>query len=229
MHIRHSLNYFEEWKNHCDHVGDSDSFLSMITCNNLRITVCGFLAYTRLVLHSRLAETGSIFYVPALHSNMSTLKSWFSLVRSMHKDSTRDYETAGSTRNAANGINTVKGQRNKCYSLTDVAEQQDKEATTLEKAFSHRDSNRTHKLDAIMSRCIHVKQTNNDNNFWNPFLKDASEDVTDVLETTCFCHDHKRMARTTEICNQIICCDVVGIQSLFQTCSFGCVHQNTIT
>jgi len=82
MNVQHSLNYFEEWKSQSDHISESDSFLPMITYNNLQITVYGFLAYTGLVLHSHLAEmdaTVVMFYVPALHSNQSCLEAWFLL------------------------------------------------------------------------------------------------------------------------------------------------------
>jgi len=58
----------------------------------------------------------------------------------MQKESSRDYGNVVSTRNAASGIDTIKGQHNKSYCSSDVAEQQQQKQTTLEKAFRHDDS-----------------------------------------------------------------------------------------
>jgi len=106
--LRESLKYFENWKRNCsDGASDSNSFLPKITYNNLGITVCGFLAYARLVLQSCNAWQVTLLYVPALHSNTSSLESWFSLVRSIWKDTSHTYATVISTWNAASGINSM--------------------------------------------------------------------------------------------------------------------------
>jgi len=120
MNLQDSLKYFEDWKKCCDSENKNENFLPQITYNNLQMTVCGFMAYTWLVLLHVDEKACQKMYVPALHSNMSTLESWFLLVPSMHKDNTRDYGTTVSTRNAASGIQTIKGQRNKSYCASDV-------------------------------------------------------------------------------------------------------------
>ncbi len=107
--------------------------------------MCGFMAYARMVVMNVVVQEGSIIYVPALHSNTSTLESWFSLVCSMLKDNTRAYSTAVSTQNAASSIDTIKGTQNKSYCASDITEQKNHEQTTLEKAFHHNDSLREKK------------------------------------------------------------------------------------
>jgi len=58
----------------------------------------------------------------------------------MHKDSTHDYTTAVSTQNAASGIDTIKGQQNKSYCASDLAQQQHHDQTTLEQTFNCNDT-----------------------------------------------------------------------------------------
>jgi len=131
-----SLLFFENWYK----CSESDNFLPQIMYNNLCMTVCGFIAYARQVILNNNDKTNTVIYVPALHFNTSTLESWFSLVWSMHKDSTCDYTTAVSTWNAASGIDTIKGQQNKSYCASDLAQQQHHDWMMLEQTFSHNDT-----------------------------------------------------------------------------------------
>jgi len=84
----YSLQYFECWNKHCVSHKQTDNFLLQITYNNLCMTVCGFMTYARLVVEDNAFYPHTTIFVPALHSNTSTLESWFSLMHSMHKDST---------------------------------------------------------------------------------------------------------------------------------------------
>jgi len=81
------------------------------------------MAYVRLVALSINTLVGIVIYVPALHSNTSSLKACFSLVQSMQKESSHDYSAIVTVQNAASGIVTLKGKCNKSYCLSDVAEQ----------------------------------------------------------------------------------------------------------
>jgi len=131
----------------------------------------------------------------------------------MHKDSSCDYDTAVSTQNAESGINTLKGMRNKCYSLDDVVEQHDNKATVLEHAFSHDDSRQAKRMESILMQCVSLQQDNANDNVWNPFLFHNSKEVSEVLQTAYYCCDQEPMSRTTELCTGIICYDIVGVQS----------------
>jgi len=212
--LRQSLKFFEDWKNSCTNSTDANNnFLPMITYNNLRIAVCGFLAYTRMVVLDGVIQTGIKIFVPALHSNTSSLELWFSLVRSMLKDNTRAYATAVSTQNAASSVVTIKGTRNKSYSALDVAEQQDQEQTMLERALCRNDTMREKKVNekvhsyTIVSCC-------HDEKSWNPFLWSEDDEVGSVLDCSYTCRDRKRHKIATDLCHQIICSEFVGISCL---------------
>jgi len=209
--LQTSLQYFENWKNYCDSIGDNDGFLPMITYNNLRSTVCGFFAYAKLIVSNRVGGMGPMIYVPSLHSNQSTLESWFSLVRSMHKDNTRDYGTVVSTRNASSGSDIIKAQRNKCYSALDIAEEQGCKETTIEQALYHHDSRREKKMQSIIAGHLTVAQ--DEYVSWSPFLFDESEEATGVLDMANYCIDANRLARSRELCFQIIQSNFVGVQN----------------
>jgi len=190
MNLCQSLKYFEDWKNSCSNtVNESNSFLPMITYNNLRIAVCGFMAYARMVVMDGVVQAGTKIYIPALHSNTSTLESWFSLVRSMLKDNTRAYAIAVSTQNAASSLDAIKGTRNKSYCASDVAEQKESEQTTLEKAFHHNDSMRENIVNGKVSSRMTVSC--NDQQSWNPFLWCENDEIGSVLDSRFACKDHK--------------------------------------
>jgi len=103
--VRQSMEYFQEWKRDADQSQNNKAFLSMITYSNLRICVAGFFAYARLVLHS------GVEFVPMLHSNTSILEALFSLVRSMKKETARDYPKAVSTIRAGTEVVALSGNR----------------------------------------------------------------------------------------------------------------------
>ena len=86
----------------------------MITYSDLRICVCGFLAYAHMVLNMGLA------FVPMLHSNTSILEALFSQVRSRKKETTRDYAKAISTIHAGTEVVALQGNQCKSYSEQDV-------------------------------------------------------------------------------------------------------------
>jgi len=112
--VEQSMKYFEEWKHETDEAHNQKAFLSMITFNDLRICVNGFFAYAHLVLES------GIEFVPMLHSNTSILESLFSQVRSMDKESARDYPKAISTIHAGSEIVALHGNQCKSYSDKDI-------------------------------------------------------------------------------------------------------------
>jgi len=64
----------------------------------------------------------------------------------MRKDRSHDYGTIVSMQNAASGLECIKGQHNKSYSLADVAQKCEQEQMTLEKAFSCNDSMQQQKI-----------------------------------------------------------------------------------
>jgi len=210
--LHESLEYFKQWKESCDrNTGNIHNFLSLITYHNLRVTVCGFIAYTRLVI-SIATPQGTLLYVPALHSNTSSLEAWFSLVRSMRKESCHDYGTVVSTRNAASGLDCIKGQRNKSYSLADVAQQYKQEQTTLEIAFSRNDSMREHKVAEMYGKRASIQS--NDTYMWSLFLLDEIDRAENLLELTVRCNNKMRQNRVKQLCTEMISFTFNGVQSL---------------
>jgi len=73
--------------------------------------VCDWLFCVCMTL---LLKAG-IAYVPALHSNTSLLKAWFSQVRSMNKDFPCNYCTAHATTHASSAVAALWYNWNKSY------------------------------------------------------------------------------------------------------------------
>ena len=59
-------------------------FISLITYNNMKTLVSGFVQYARCIIEN----DKQTIYIPALYSNQSNLESLFSRIRFMGKDKT---------------------------------------------------------------------------------------------------------------------------------------------
>jgi len=178
--LQDSLKYFEDWKQATDSSGNSKAFMSMITYSDLRICVCGFFAYSHLVLNMGMA------FVPMLHSNTSILEALFSQVRSRKKETTRDYAKAISTIHAGTEVVALQGNRCKSYSDKDVAVSLEAKSV-LECVTGHKDEKREKILLQMKSKAtIHVTD---DDCCWTPFQKNESmrmqpttqNDMTEIL------------------------------------------------
>ena len=93
------------------------SFVAGKTYRNLSLVTIGFLLYTGYVLDQ---EDGPK-YVPALHSNQSSLEAFFSHVRALNRDTASKYGMAVISHNA---IKTVRSynvlKNNKMYAMEDI-------------------------------------------------------------------------------------------------------------
>jgi len=174
--IRRSMTFFEDWKREHSHAMSCCSsadrseknkeFLSPITYGAIRQCVSGFFAYARLLLKAGIA------YVPALHSNTSSLEAWFSQVRSMNKDSPRNYCTAHATTHAGSAVAALRNNRNKSYISDDVATEDEDSVSAIEASLGRRDSER----EVILCKIASGKTATEHANFmgtvipaWQPF------------------------------------------------------------
>jgi len=152
--------------------------MSMVTYNDLRICVTGFFLYARSVIKNVHDNSPSGLFVPVLHSNTSSLEAWFSLVRSNHKDTSRDYITAVSTLYAGAEVQALRNSRNKSYSENDIVAAEDEQgATALERALGRKDSWRQKTVSDIIStitmeRCTDESQSQS----WSPFLENSESE-----------------------------------------------------
>jgi hypothetical protein len=100
------LKYFAEWKQEQQEFRRTEAktknldwkkyFLAEQTYTNLRLMIAGFFHYARTVLdHADGPE-----YVPALHSNQSSIEALFSWIRHIGRDSVRDFGGGIGSRNA---------------------------------------------------------------------------------------------------------------------------------
>ncbi len=165
--VQQSMKFFEDWKQETDSAHNGKSFLSMITYSDLRICVSGFFAYAHLVLES------GIEYVPMLHSNTSTLEALYSTVRSMKKESARDYAKAVSTINAGSETAALHGNRCKSYSEKDIVPIPKRNINMMETALGRNDTGRE---KAFLEMKTGRKTTSSHNNsFWRPFEVDSMQ------------------------------------------------------
>jgi len=176
--VRQSMTYFEDWKKDADQSRNNKAFLSMITFSDLRICVAGFFAYACLVLNSGVA------FIPMLHSNTSILEAFFSLIRSMKKETARDYPNAVSTIYVGTEVVALSGNQCKRYSEKDVAAMDDPR-NNVDKALGWNDT----KHENIMRK---IKENKTIKNFssaeqcaWKPF-QSSTDDHGDITMRLCY-------------------------------------------
>ena len=96
--LTHAIRYFTEWKAQRGHVISSMNltkrdtekyFMADITYHNLLQCIGGFFAYSKAVLSA--SDPTSLWYVPGLHSNQSSLENFFSRMRQLDEDRTDVY------------------------------------------------------------------------------------------------------------------------------------------
>jgi len=178
--LQQSLKFFEDWKHATDSSGNSKAFMSMITYSDLQICVCGFLAYSHLVLNMGMA------FVQMLHSNTSILEALFSQVRSRKKETTHDYAKAISTIHAGTEVVALQGNQCKSYSEKDVAVSLQAK-TVMECVTGHQDE-KHEKIMWEMKSKASIQFTNEDN-CWTLFQNNLSlwlqpttqNDMTEIL------------------------------------------------
>ena len=129
--------YFDDWLKQQSIVKEKENmkesevekyFISLVTYNNMKTLVRGFLGYARCIINA----TGS--YVPALHSNQSSIECFFSRIRYMGKDFSDKYASGVVQQNVLNQISSIqKKANNSSYpnntlsNETNVKENRDKE------------------------------------------------------------------------------------------------------
>ena len=89
-----SLSYFDDWYNwskqqttqvwavHKKH----QLFISTVTYRNMKVAITGFFGYADKLLTNKK----SVYFVPMLHSNQSSIEAFFSYIRCNSKDNARD-------------------------------------------------------------------------------------------------------------------------------------------
>ena len=103
-------------------------FISLVTYNNMKTLVRGFLGYARCIIDG----TGS--YVPALHSNQSSIECFFSRIRYMGKEFGEKYASGVVQQNVLNQNSSIQKKANDSShpnstlsNETNVKENRDKE------------------------------------------------------------------------------------------------------
>ena len=103
--------YFDDWLEQRSIVKEKENipdskvekyFISMLTYNNMKTLIRGFLGYARCII----SIDGS--YVPALHSNQSSLECFFSRIRYMDKDYSDKYASGVVQQNVLNQISSIQ-------------------------------------------------------------------------------------------------------------------------
>ena len=121
------VSYFEIWFQQRgdmkirDELNESEVdkyFISLITYNNMKTLVTGFLQYACCIIEN----DNETIYIPALHSNQSSLESLFYRIRFMGKDKTHLYAGGILQQNVFNQISSIKKLRgNTAYPLSNVS------------------------------------------------------------------------------------------------------------
>ena len=106
--------------------------ISAITFNNLRIQVVGFFKFARSILKA----DHTIWNVPFLYSNQSSLESHFSQMRARGSDSPQKYITGITALETTKMANTLSLHSNKCYEGTIDNNEESVAFSPFEKAMS---------------------------------------------------------------------------------------------
>ena len=94
--LKEIVTYFELWfqqregMKRREKLNESEvdkHFISLITYNNMKTLVYGFIQYARCIIENETQTK----YIPALHSNQSNLESLFSRIRFTGKDTAHLY------------------------------------------------------------------------------------------------------------------------------------------
>jgi hypothetical protein len=123
-------------------------YLANQTHTNLRIGVAGFFGYARSVLNM---VKGAPEFVPALHSNQSSIEALFLWIRKVGRDRASNYAGGITGRNA---IHTNMSEnvlaKNKMYSKEDISIEQD-DLQDIKLVLGQGLKNRQRKLDIWLS------------------------------------------------------------------------------
>ena len=125
--LKEIVTYFELWieerkqmkEREKTNESDVDKYcISLITYNNMKTLVSGFIQYARCIVECHQAS----IYIPALHSNQSNLEGLFSRIRFMGKDKTHLYAGGILQQNVFNQISSIKKLRgNSSYPVNNIS------------------------------------------------------------------------------------------------------------
>jgi hypothetical protein len=124
IRMKEILQYFYNWKyTNAANLPEKEEngnthFLSCLTYQNIRIGAAGFFHYARAVLQ----EGSGPRFVPASHSNQSSLEAEFCSSRARNHDTVTKYGTGIAARNFSKQATTLKN--NRCYLEDDVGNEE---------------------------------------------------------------------------------------------------------
>ena len=98
MELGKAMYHFQQWnemseftqqKYNLNKVNNTKLYLTHITYENLKISVCGFINYNGYVLE----KEKNVHYVVSAHSNKASIKILFSITRRSNLDTSSLYKT----------------------------------------------------------------------------------------------------------------------------------------